>query len=67
MMSMTPSNDSTEEVESMTRKIRWSAEVSKASGVIEVDDNATEDDIWAEVDAEAEQHFCTDWKEADPQ
>lgn len=45
------------------RKIRWTAEVNKAHGVIEVDDDATEEDIWAVVDEEAGQHFSTDWKE----
>ena len=47
------------------RRIRWTSEVSKDHGVIEVDDDATDEDIWAEVDAEAEQYFSTDWKDAD--
>jgi hypothetical protein len=47
------------------RKIGWTSDVGKESGIIEVDDDATDEDIWAEVDAEAEQYFSTDWKEID--
>jgi hypothetical protein len=47
------------------RKIRWTAEVTRSGGVIEVEDDASEDEIWAEVQGEAEQYFSCDWKEVE--
>lgn len=49
----------------MSRKIRWTSEVTTSRGVVEVDDDASESDIWETVDEEARQYLSTDWKDAD--
>jgi hypothetical protein len=45
------------------RKIKWTSDLTQTRGVIEVDDDAKDDDIDQQVWETAQEHIETDWKE----